>query len=105
VSLSASKREQIPPIVFDELSTGEQEIVQTALEAGEYTTEHASACQHLSAFEAASNSERGMEKRWKHTSDGTAPTIGSDLRTATTLSHTPITESVTVFDTGFPIWL
>jgi hypothetical protein len=42
VSLSASKQESVNPIVFEELSTDEQEIVQTALEEGEYTVEQGS---------------------------------------------------------------
>lgn len=39
VSLSPSNQASVNPIVFGELSTGEQEIVQTALEEGEYTVE------------------------------------------------------------------
>lgn len=42
VSLSASKQESVNPIVFGELSTGEREIVQTALDEGEYTVEQGS---------------------------------------------------------------
>jgi hypothetical protein len=42
VSLSASEQESVNPIVFKELSTEEQEIVQTALETGEYTIEQGS---------------------------------------------------------------
>lgn len=41
-SLSASEQESVNPIVSGELSTGEQEIVQTALEEGEYTVEQGS---------------------------------------------------------------
>lgn len=41
-SLSVSEQESANPIVFGELSTGEQEIVQTALEEGEYTVEQGS---------------------------------------------------------------
>lgn len=43
VSLSASKRESVTPIVFEELSREEREIARTALEDGEYTVEQASA--------------------------------------------------------------
>lgn len=39
VTLSESEREAIEPIVFSDLSTSQQEIVQTALEDGEYTSE------------------------------------------------------------------
>lgn len=41
-SLSASERDSVAPIVFANLSTGEREIVQTALEEGEYTVEQGS---------------------------------------------------------------
>lgn len=41
-SLSAAERESVDPIVFGELSTGEREIVRTALEEGEYTAEQGS---------------------------------------------------------------
>lgn len=43
VSLSASERESVAQIVFAELSTGEQEIVKTALNEGEYTVVQESA--------------------------------------------------------------
>jgi hypothetical protein len=49
-SLSASEQESVNPIVFGELSTDEQEIVQAALEEGEYTVEQGSeppALEHL----------------------------------------------------------
>jgi len=39
VSLSESEQDAIDPIVYSELSSGQQEIVQTALQEGEYTTE------------------------------------------------------------------
>ena len=39
VTLSESEQDAIEPIVFSELSSGQKEIVQTALEEGEYTTE------------------------------------------------------------------
>lgn len=39
VTLSASKREAIDPIVFGDLPEAEREIVRTALEEGEYTLE------------------------------------------------------------------
>lgn len=39
VSVSESKQESITPIVFSNLSDGQQDIVQTALEEGEYTSE------------------------------------------------------------------
>jgi len=39
VSLSESEQDAIDPIVFSELSSGQKEIVQTALEEDEYTTE------------------------------------------------------------------
>lgn len=39
VPLSESERDSLDPIVFSDLSNGEQEIVQTALEEGEYTSE------------------------------------------------------------------
>ena len=42
VSLSTSEREGLDPIVFGDLSTGEQDIVRTALEEGEYTVDQAS---------------------------------------------------------------
>lgn len=42
VSLSTLEQESVTPIVFGVLSTGEQEIVQTALEEGEYTVEQGS---------------------------------------------------------------
>lgn len=38
-TLSDSERGSIEPIVFSDLSNGQQEIVQTALEEGEYTSE------------------------------------------------------------------
>jgi hypothetical protein len=39
VSLPAAEREEVDPIVFGALSDGEREIVQTALEEGEYALE------------------------------------------------------------------
>ena len=39
VSLSESEQDAIDPIVYSELSSGQQEIVQTGLQEGEYTTE------------------------------------------------------------------
>lgn len=39
VSLSESERDAIDPVVYSELSSGQQETVQTALQEGEYTTE------------------------------------------------------------------
>lgn len=39
VSLSESEQDAIDPIVYSELSSGQQEIVETALHEGEYTTE------------------------------------------------------------------
>jgi len=39
VSLSMSERESIDPIVFSELHNTEQEIIQTAIQEGEYTTQ------------------------------------------------------------------
>jgi hypothetical protein len=39
VSLSASEHESITPIVFENLSIGEREIVRTALEEEEYTVD------------------------------------------------------------------
>jgi hypothetical protein len=39
VSLSMSERESIDPIVFSELHNAEQEIIQTAIQEGEYTTQ------------------------------------------------------------------
>ena len=39
VSLSESEQDAIDPVVYSELSSGQQEIVQTALQEGEYTTE------------------------------------------------------------------
>lgn len=39
VTLSESERAAIEPIVFGDLSNGQQDIVQTALEKGEYTSE------------------------------------------------------------------
>lgn len=39
VSLSPSEQDAVDPIVFGALSMAEQEIVQTALEEGEYTVE------------------------------------------------------------------
>lgn len=41
-SLSTSERDALDPIVFGELSTGERDIVRTALEDGEYTVDQAS---------------------------------------------------------------
>lgn len=42
MSLSESEQDSANPIVYGNLSTAEQELVQTALNEGEYTTEHAS---------------------------------------------------------------
>lgn len=39
VSISESERESIDPIVFEDLSEAEREVVRTALEEGEYTSE------------------------------------------------------------------
>lgn len=39
VSLSMSKRESIDPIVFSELPDSQQEIIRTAIDEGEYTTQ------------------------------------------------------------------
>lgn len=39
VSLSAAERESVNPIVYRDLTDDEQAIVETALEAGEYTEE------------------------------------------------------------------
>lgn len=39
LSLSMSKRESIDPIVFSELPDSQQEIIRTAIDEGEYTTQ------------------------------------------------------------------
>lgn len=39
VSVSESERESITPIVFSNISDGQQDIVRTALEEGEYTSD------------------------------------------------------------------
>lgn len=39
LSLSMSKRESIDPIVFSELPESQQEIIRTAIDEGEYTTQ------------------------------------------------------------------
>ena len=49
VTLSASERESVDPIVFGELPEEEREIVRTALEEGEYTLD---ADRGLPAFES-----------------------------------------------------
>jgi len=59
VSLSESEQDAIDPIVYSELSSGQQEIVQTALQEGKYITEMREAPPELSGLRRAIEAQAG----------------------------------------------